>query len=215
MYGRSYGGRELTFEASGALWQASLVMRDRETDSWWSIMTSEAIGGEMEGADLVELPVAEKATWGDWRSRHPDTLALTVDGRQHEPRNPYRDYFANDRTFRGLEVADQRLPPKAPIFGFFLDGRARAVPHAAVEGGRLVSLDGGDGEGVRLLFHRRPGASMFASTSAWRLADGAEGTAGELVTAARAGGDGFEPLTGIDTFWYNWVAVNQDSELLP
>ena len=28
---------------------ASLVMRDRETDSWWSIMTSDAIGGELDG----------------------------------------------------------------------------------------------------------------------------------------------------------------------
>ena len=29
-------------------------MRDRETDSWWSIMTSDAIGGELE----IDLEVA-------------------------------------------------------------------------------------------------------------------------------------------------------------
>ncbi len=73
MYDREYGDRELNFEASGALWQASLVMRDRETDSWWSIMTSAAIGGELDGTDLVELPYGEKTTWGKWRKRYPDT----------------------------------------------------------------------------------------------------------------------------------------------
>ena len=60
MYDRELGDRLLSFEASGALWQASLVMRDRETDSWWSIMTSEAIGGELDGADLVELPAVTR-----------------------------------------------------------------------------------------------------------------------------------------------------------
>ena len=72
VYGRSYGDRKLNFEASGALKQASLIMRDRETDSWWSIMTSDAIGGELVGTDLVELPRGEKVTWKDWRRRHPD-----------------------------------------------------------------------------------------------------------------------------------------------
>ena len=27
--------------------KASLIMRDRETDSWWSIVTGDAIGGEL------------------------------------------------------------------------------------------------------------------------------------------------------------------------
>ena len=33
VYGRNVAGTELNFEASGALLDASLVMRDRETDS--------------------------------------------------------------------------------------------------------------------------------------------------------------------------------------
>ena len=96
MYDREFGDRELNFEASGALWQAALVMRDRETDSWWSIMTSQAIGGDLEGADLVELPYSEKVTWAEWRARYPDSLVLSVEGRQHEPKNRYDNYFASD-----------------------------------------------------------------------------------------------------------------------
>ncbi len=93
-------------------------MRDRETDSWWSIMTSTAIGGELEGEQLVELPISEKATWGDWSARYPDTLVLSIDGEEHVPENRYDNYFASDGTFRDLEIDDNRLPPKAPIFSF-------------------------------------------------------------------------------------------------
>ena len=208
MYDREFGDRKLSFEASGALWQASLVMRDRETDSWWSIMTSRAIGGELDGAELVELPHGEKATWGDWRARHPGSLVLSVDGREHEPVNHYEEYLANDRTFRGLEIADDRLPAKEPIFSFLLGGRPYAVPHAAIQGRRLVELAGG----TRLLLFRAPGAEMFATTRAWRVP---AGVATELLPAD--GGleaAGFVPLEGIDTFWYNWAAVNEETEIL-
>ena len=84
VYGRKHGDQELNFEASGALLDASLVMRDRETDSWWSIMTSDAIGGELEGDELEELPLGEKSTWKDWVARHPQTLVLSVEGREHD-----------------------------------------------------------------------------------------------------------------------------------
>lgn len=209
MYGREYGERELNFEASGALWQASLVMRDRETDSWWSIMTSEAIGGELEGAELLELPHGEKATWGDWRSRHPDSLVLSVEGREHEEHDPYEEYFANDRTFRDLAIADRRLAPKEPIYAFFLDGEPYAVPHSALSGRRLLEVDD-----TRLLFHRRPGAELFASTRAWRVPPGAIGTVESLPADDQLEAAGFEPLGGIDTFWYNWAAVNEGSQIL-
>ncbi len=209
MYDRVIGDRELNFEASGALWQASLVMRDRETDSWWSIMTSEAIGGELEGADLVELPYGEKTTWGDWRASHPDSLVLSVDGREHEARNPYGEYFASDRTFRDLEIADWRLPAKEPIFSFFLDGEPYAVPHAVLEGRRLFEV-----AGTRLLLSREPGAPMFASTRAWKVPQGAAAALSELPPDGALPAAGFVPLAGIDTFWYNWAAVNRDSSIL-
>lgn len=210
MYGRQFGDRQLNFEASGALWQASLVMRDRETDSWWSIMTAEAIGGELDGASLEELPYGEKATWGEWKKRYPQSRVLSVEGRQHETSNPYDEYFANDKTFRGLEIADDRLEPKEPIFSFVLDGKPYVVPHSTVEGRRLVELP----DGVRLLFFRQPGAEMFASTRAWRVPAEAGGPVDALPPDDELEAAGFSPLGGIDTFWYTWAAINEGSEIL-
>ncbi len=194
----------------------SLVMRDRETDSWWSIMTSDAIGGDLEGTDLVELAAGEKATWKDWHDRYPDTLVLSVDGEEHVDNNPYDNYFRSDETFRGLEVDDHRLQPKTPVYTFWLEGEPYAVPHRAFEGGRLLEIDPLDDR--QLLLYRKRQGSIFESTRAYLVDQ--EMMAGRLIddllTLAESGGiEGIEPLAGFDTFWYSWVAVNQSTRLIP
>ena len=214
VYGREIDGETLSFEPSGALLDASLVMRDRETDSWWSIMTSDAIGGPLGGTDLRELPVGEKTTWGDWIARHPETLVLSVDGREHVESNPYESYLASDDTFRGMEADfdDDRLPPKEPVYAFWDEGQPHAVAHDVIEGGRVFDL----GEGAVFL-HRSEGEPFLASSRAWRLpagaADGAE--PGDLLARLEAGElEGAEPVEGFDTFWYTWASVHEETELL-
>lgn len=214
MYDRKVKGKELEFEASGALLDASLVMRDRQTDSWWSIMSSDAIGGQLEGTELDVLPAGEKVQWKEWVARHPDTLVLSVGGREHVRNNPYDNYFTSDGTFRGLEVKDSRLPPKAPIYAFTLGGETYAAPHSAFAGGGLFELEAVPERQVVLF--REPGAAIFASSEAWTVdSETASGKSpDELLAAAREDAAGFERLDGFDTFWYTWVAVNADSRLL-
>jgi len=225
VYDRKFDDKTLTFEASGALWQASLVMRDRETDSWWSIMTSKGIGGSLEDRDLVELPVSEKTQWKDWRERHPETLVLSVDGSEHVDKNPYDGYFDGDRTFRNLEVSDKRLPAKEPIFSFWLDGKPWAVPHSAFEGGQIFS--GGALGNRRIMLYRSRGAAIFESTRAFLLEVGSTGSSyvdilpkadsldeSSLGSSRSSSARPMDPIPGFDTFWYNWVAVNEDTQLL-
>lgn len=214
VYGREMAGRTLELEPSGALMQASLVMRDRQTDSWWSIMSSDAIGGPLAGTDLPELPVGEKTTWGEWRRKHPDTLVLSVDGAEHTESSPYDSYLASEQTFRGLEVSDDRLPAKEPVFAIRVDGEPWAIAHRRIRGGRLVELPGAD---RRLLLFRDRGSSVYVSTEAWLVdPEVAGGRAGveELLSAARSGEGGFSPVEGFDTFWYTWIGVNEESGLL-
>jgi len=214
VYGREVKGRTLELEPSGALMQASLVMRDRQTDSWWSIMSSDAIGGPLAGTDLPELPAGEKTTWGEWRRKHPDTLVLSVDGVEHAESSPYDSYLTSEQTFRGLEVSDDRLPAKEPVFAFRVDGEPWAIAHRRIRGGRLVDLPG---SGRRLLLFRERGSSVYASTEAWLVdPEAAGGRVGveELLAAARAGTGGFSPVEGFDTFWYTWIGVNEESGLL-
>ena len=190
-------------------------MRDRETDSWWSIMTSTAIGGRMNGADLVELPFGEKTTWEDWISRYPATKVLSVNGVEHDPTSHYDSYFSSDETFRGLEIKDRRLQPKESIFTFRLDDEPYAIPHASIHGARLIEVAGQD---RLVLLFREPGISMLASTEAYLLdsdlGGGGVDTAQLLAKARSESSAGVTKLPGIDTFWYTWISANKDSKLL-
>lgn len=216
VYDRKFKNRELNFEASGALMDASLIMRDQETDSWWSIMTSNAIGGEFDGTDLVELPRGEKTTWKKWRQQHPNTLVLSVGGEEHVDNNPYDNYFASDETFRGLQIDDRRLKPKDPIYSFWWQDEPYAVPHAAFDGGKIFSVPGWEDE--RLFLYRRKNAPIFESSRAFVVpadlaAQGLEPK--DLLARVESDADpAVERLAGFDTFWYNWVAVNEDTKLV-
>jgi hypothetical protein len=187
-------------------------MRDRETDSWWSIMSSSAIGGSLDGTQLSELPVGEKVTWADWSRRHPESLVLSVRGEEHIDTNPYDNYFDSKDTFRGLRIDDQRLEPKQPIFSFWVDGKPFAAPFSSFEGGRLFRLD----DGRSILLARPVGSPIFQSTKGYLLGYEVDPAmaAAEFLGRLEEFGKAVVPLEGFDTYWYTWVSVNPGTELL-
>ena len=218
MYSREYDGLELSFEASGGLVNSSLVMQDKETDSYWSIMKGSSTAGQFNGTPLVELPVSEKTNWADWVARHPDTRVLSVNGAEHA-RDSYQRYWDDPEGFSGQRAKDRRLETKAPIFAFEHAGGQFAVAHRTFEGGHVVDL----GDGTVLFLHRAEGSPMFKSTAAFVsragfVQDGDAWT--ELESGARFdaasgkfGGD-VEQMLGFDTFWYNWSLNNPDTSVL-
>jgi hypothetical protein len=223
VYGRRYHGREVAFEPDGGLLNASLVVRDRETNSLWSILTGDAIEGELEGTRLDQWPAGEKVHWKEWRVRHPGTLVLSVDGREHIRSDPYEMYFESSVPFRGIEAKDPRLPSREPIFAFRLDEIRYAVPFSALEGGTVVRAAGGD-----LFLYRPDGAELHRSTLAFRSEEGAfvrrDGAWEHAPSGARFGAEegvfsgGHEPgptrVEGLDTFWYMWSLTHPETLVL-
>ncbi len=226
MYDRQYDEHTLNFEPSGGLLNASLVMRDRETDSWWSIMTGDAIGGELDGTRLKELPAGEKAQWKDWRKRHPETKVLSVNGVEHVTEDHYAHYFTSDGTFRGMKSTDTRLPDKESIYSFQLDGEPYAITHDTIEGGTSFVI----GKDTEVFFYREPGVEMFASTIAYlgtiddgksrfEIKDGewVDGRTGAKLSESEHADNpeaGLELLSGFDTFWYIWAATHENVLIL-
>jgi hypothetical protein len=238
VYDRRYAGKILAFEPSGGLLNAALVMRDRETDSWWSIMTGDAIGGALTGTSLVEIPMSEKTQWGDWKTRYPDTKILSVEGAEHSNRDPYEGYFKSDDGFRDLSSEDNRLRDKASIFAFQFEGVQYAVAHSNIEGGAVFSL----GNDKDVFLYREPGSAIFASTVAyvsgrhgkksrfiekggfWHDAVSGDEFSGKTGFASAGKGEsardeGADPtvlarLAGFDTFWYIWSTTHDHVMLL-
>ncbi len=94
MYARRQGGKELTFDFAEGLVDNNLLIVDRETDSVWSQLAGQSISGPMEGTPLESIPTLQ-ATWGFWRSRHPDTrvMVLEREGRRYV----YQDFEPGTR----------------------------------------------------------------------------------------------------------------------
>jgi hypothetical protein len=206
VYDRTYLGKTLTFEASGGLINSSLVMQDRETDSYWSIMRGKSLAGELKGKPLQEVAKNQKMTWGEWRTLHPDTLVLSVDG--HEDTDTgYDNYFSSSKGFRGATATDTRLGTKASVFAFRLEGNAYAVAHDTIVNGRSFDV------GNETVF-------LFRSTDDG-LHDSTRAFLGEIdtcsfdaTTESYTGSHCPRALAGFDTFWYNWSLNNPDTVLL-
>ncbi len=201
---------------------ASLVMRDFETDSYWAIMQGKSIAGEFKGTLLKELPFGKKAMWKDWLKEYPNTVVLSVNG-QEDGRHDYQRYFSSPEGFRGSVAKDTRLRTKEPIFTFHWQEQSYAIPHSAIEGGKAFDL----GE-IKLFLYRPKGAAIFHSTTVYQSAGSSFNNVDgvwihdksnckfNLENERFEGNEAACPqrFEGFDTFWYNWSLNNPETKLL-
>jgi Protein of unknown function (DUF3179) len=204
VYDRRYGDKVLTFEASGGLMNSSLVLQDRETDSYWPIMRGKSIHGELSGTVMKEVAVNRKMKWSEWLSLHPDTRVLSVDGVEDQA-GAYDNYFQSEDGFRNSKASDVRLETKTPVFAFRLGNKPYAVSHDEIIGGRRFNLGGQ----IAYMF-RSPDLGLHDSTRAYIV----DADSGCVFDGAEAVGECASPLSGFDTFWYNWSLNNPHTELL-
>jgi hypothetical protein len=220
VYGRDYAGKTLNFEASGGLANRSLIKQDKQTDTYWSIMSGAAEAGAPKGQRLAELPVSEKMTWREWVARHPGTLVLSIREIEDPKRGPYDSYFSDSQGFRGASARGERLETKAQVFAFLREGRPHAIDHRGAAGGKAFKLE--DAHWVFICRGRHD--ELFRGTAAFQSAAGFEKRSGTWVEIGS--GAGFdterrdfaggrvERLNGFDTFWYNWSLTNSATKLL-
>lgn len=222
---------------------ASLVMQDKQTDTYWSIMSGKAEAGQLAGTKLEELPVGVKTTWGEWAAAYPDTLVLSVrrttrDGATVLVQDPggsaYASYFAADEGYRGIEAADTRLATKAQVYAFLHQGKPFAIDLSRVSGGKTYEIPGGP----HVFVYREAGDDLFRGSGAFVSTVGFENRNGGWIE--RETGAEFDPerrdfyggsllqragyylgaagpvprLNGFDTFWYTWSLTHEDTELL-
>lgn len=132
VFDRRIDGRARIFGVSGLLYLSDLLLYDRETQSLWSQIRSEAVTGAALGRRLALLR-SRTLRWSEWRKLHPSTAVLSSDTGHRRPygRSPYGAY-ARSAELRFPAPQDRRHHPKTPTLGLRLaDGTARA--YTAVE----------------------------------------------------------------------------------
>ncbi|MPY91850.1 MAG: DUF3179 domain-containing protein [Acidimicrobiia bacterium] len=142
-YDRRHDGRVLDFGVSGALWNSSLVMYDRQTSSLWGHFTGEGILGVLAGVRLDPFPVA-LASWAEFAAAHPDGLILSRETgfAKDYGRNPYPGYDdVGSPPFLYDGEVDGRYAAKTRVIGVQLEGAAFAVTADRLAADRVVFVE--------------------------------------------------------------------------
>ncbi len=243
-YDRRLGDRVLDFGTSGQLYNSSLVMYDRQTESLWTHFTGEAVIGFLTGEHLTQYPVST-VSWADYRAAHPDGLVLSRDtgfSREYGT-NPYPGYDDVDTApFLFDGEVDGRLAAKQRVIGIDLEDDAVAVrlDRLADDGVRHVEVGG---RGLVVWVASGTASALDRASIAGSRDVGATGVFVSEVDgralAFRAEGDGFvddqtgsrwnvlghavdgplvgttlEPVVHVDTFWFAWGAFLPDSRIV-
>jgi Protein of unknown function (DUF3179) len=219
-YDRRVKDRDLHFETSGVLMNGSIVVQDKETDTFWPIILGKAVVGPLKGTRLTPFPATVKTQWKDWRHDHPDSLVWSFAGDEHIERSPYAAYLDSPFGHKGIAATDSRLRTKDPVYGFEHASRHYAVPFPAFVDGRAFVVGG------RSIFLYRPkGVAVYYSTRAYastvgfaqkggHWVDQATGARFDLEKGAFVGASSPKTLSGFDTFWYIWSLSYPDTEVV-
>ncbi len=226
MYSREINGEEYTFGVSGKLIRNVLVMYDRQTESYWSQLLGEAVEGELVGTKLEFVP-SWMMTWEQWKSLHPETVALNKNGRRGG-RDTYDSYYISSQTGVIPEsIQDDRLNVKAFVNGVELEAATVAYPFSALNEQPVLNDSVGD-ETVLVIFDVETAVSVafsrivadqtltFAATDTpLIIQDNETGTtwdalSGEALDGPLAGSQ-LTRHKGTTSFWFGWKDIHPDT----
>jgi hypothetical protein len=221
-------GTALLFGSSGLLYRSNKLMYDQGTQSLWSNLTGEPVGGPLlgKGVALPVLPVTV-TTWADWHVMHPETTVLsetTGFGRDYTPGAAYGRYFASPDTMFPVWKRDTRLPPKTWVFALRLGAAARAYPLETLYAERVtndrignidvVLVSSPEGGAVRA--YRRDGRELVEGPSKNVVLDVQTGEALEVREEgliATSGNTMLARVPGHRAYWFGWFAFFPDTTL--
>lgn len=152
-------GQRLTFGVSGLLYQRNVLFFDRQTDSLWSQLLSQAVTGPMVGKRIAVLP-AENTTWGEWKEAHPDTKVMSYNTGhiRNYHGDPYKDFLlAREEALLVSAGGETRIYPFAQL-------KKAGAPVVEQLGGHSVTIEFDNGsKTARVKSQDSNGIAFFVS----------------------------------------------------
>lgn len=152
--------RVLEFGVSGRLYNANLLMYDRQTGSLWSQFLGEVIAGPLLGkaATLIRLP-ADIVSWGIWKQAHPDTQVLERPSTVRTPsggtqyltvdrydRYIYEEYRLKQEIGYGVDIRQLNLrgiSSKRKVVGVIVNDMPKAYEEFLIKDTEVINDDVG------------------------------------------------------------------------
>jgi len=188
-YSAFINGKNTSFGVSGLLYNSDVLLYDRQTNSLWSQIMSQAISGPAKGQKLKVLDLTH-TSWQDWKSRYPNTLVLSTDTGYSRNYNhtPYQGYDKSKALYFPVKNLDKRYHPKEYVIGVEVDGKFKAYPFAELSKSPSPLQDTIAGHQLTINFdaqHRTAKIIANKNTS----------------------------VISITSYWFAWMAFHPDSEV--
>ena len=183
------GEGDTTFGVSGLLYNSDVLLYDRQTDSLWSQMMSQAVSGPRKGERLTMLPLVH-TSWAAWQAEHGSTQVLSREtgfSRDYE-RDPYAGYQDSYGVWFPVENRDPRYHPKERVLGLELNGRYKAYPMSELSKGRGELQDQFAGQSLRIRYNADADSATLLDVD------------GKTVPT-------------VNSFWFAWYAFHPETEV--
>ncbi len=130
-WNRTIGGQTTSFGVSGFIHKNNLIAYDRSTNSFWSQMKNQSIGGEFKSTTTETIQIVEM-TWGAWRNAFPESQVLNTNTGFDRNYNQYlygKDYSEDDeRILFPIFNEDNRLKRKELVHNVIDNLQAKTYP---------------------------------------------------------------------------------------
>jgi hypothetical protein len=205
VYAREVDGKTLTLGVSGMLWNRSLVMYDKETNSLWSHILGKAMQGKLRGKELVQVP-SVMTDWKTWSKDHPDGTVAMLSRTAREYR---REFYRRPADFV-LGIAEAG---KAMAWGFDALSKTPVVNDSWDRKPVVVFFDK-ESMTARLFSRRVKGRELTFEVSGAKIKDKQtdstwEPTTGRAVDGPLKGSH-LEALPAIVSYRKTWLAFHPD-----
>ncbi len=129
-----------TFGVSGLLYNANLIMYDRNTDSNWSQLQLECVNGVLINEKPKLYSVIE-TDWNTWQSLYPNTQVLSLETgfSRNYGVSPYGDYATNNNRFIFRpEITNPALPNKERIYAIIDGDKSKVYQFSDFSNGKAI-----------------------------------------------------------------------------
>ena len=223
-WNRELSSGQTTFGVSGLLYNSNIIPYDRDTDSNWSQMRLECVGGELIG-EKVELYSVVETTWATWKELYPESKVVsTKTGYDRSYGNyPYGDYRTdNDYILFPVSNSDGRVPKKERVHGIIFNDAtyiyrfnkfdSGTKVFSDMEGERRIVVIGNEEKNFIVSFYTEEPSTVTYSAmqNRWPLAfEDSNGNQYDLFGKAVSGPLSGQKLDATDSFigyWFAWAA---------
>jgi len=236
-------GRILEFGISGRLYNANLLMYDRQTGSFWNQFTGQVIAGPLLGkvSALKRIPT-DIVSWGTWKQVHPNTRVLARPTQVSTPagvrylspdryeRYAYDEYRLKPEVGFGVDIRELDLKgmnSKRKVIGIVVNDRPKAYVEFVVKDAKIIN-DVVGGEPIVILSAPDDRIRAFRRTLQSQVLQFALDD-GQIIDqetqtvwsfdgvalsgALSAPGSRLDELIVTSSFWFAWVAFYPETEL--